>query len=311
MALLAEYGLIPDVFDTTCYSTADLADAHLQHLKEILLCEGVVRNFRDGAWLKEFEGETRPWHKRGRELLKKLVTQNRLQLDRPHLATAPTTDIEWCDEAIASHRTRALGGIISTQSTSEQFSKEPLVAPITKLSSAAWWANRSPSVRLGRNLSDYKRHLEPVLGCANSIMLIDAHCDPSIQRYADISPLICYVAGRNPQPVIEIHRVCYVGSGARREIVTPGTWEDRFNQAMGPQLAAAGLRVEVFIWDEFHDRYVISDLVGIALLNGLDTTTAPDARTTWSRLGRVDRDDIQREFDPAAKRHQLRHRFTI
>lgn len=311
MALLAEYGLIPDVFDTTCYSTADLADVHLQHLKEVLLCEGVVRNFRDGAWLHEFAGETRLWHKRGRELLKKLATQNRLQLDRPHLATVPATDVQWCHEALASHGSRALGGIISTQSTSEQFAKNPLVAAITRLSSAAWWASRSPSIRVERNIADYRRHLGLVLECANSIMFIDAHCDPSSQRYAGIAPLICHVADRSPHPAIEIHRVCYVGSGRGRQILTPRDWENKFRQAMGVQLQSAGLRVEVFVWDDFHDRYVISDLVGIALLNGLDTTSAPNAKTMWNRLGRVERDDIQREFDPAAKRHELRHHFTI
>ncbi len=45
--------------------------------------------------------------------------------------------------------------------------------------------------------------------------------------------------------------------------------------------------------------------------NGFDTTTAPNAQTTWTRLGRRDRDDIQREFDPASNRHTLRARFRI
>ena len=67
----------------------------------------------------------------------------------------------------------------------------------------------------------------------------------------------------------------------------------------------------VFIWDDFHDRYLISDLVGILMANGLDTDNAPGVVTAWARLERDNRDDVQREFDPSAGRHKLQHRFTI
>ena len=38
-------------------------------------------------------------------------------------------------------------------------------------------------------------------------------------------------------------------------------------------------------------------------------TTAPNAQTTWTRLGRNDRDSVQRDFDPAHR--QPRHRFRV
>jgi hypothetical protein len=69
--------------------------------------------------------------------------------------------------------------------------------------------------------------------------------------------------------------------------------------------------VEVLIWDDFHDRYVISNLIGILLSNGFDTTANPASITSWTRLGREDRDDVQREFDPASKRHKLHARFVV
>jgi len=80
---------------------------------------------------------------------------------------------------------------------------------------------------------------------------------------------------------------------------------------MATDLSGAGLEVEVFIWDDFHDRYIITDLIGIGLQNGLDTTADANAVTTWNRLGRPERDDIQREFDPASIRHSLRGRFKL
>jgi hypothetical protein len=75
----------------------------------------------------------------------------------------------------------------------------------------------------------------------------------------------------------------------------------------------AGLTVEVFIWDKFHDRYLISNLIGINLPHGFGISDpgTPHPITTWTRLGRKDRDDVQREFDPASGRHKLQHRFTV
>ncbi|WP_347273618.1 hypothetical protein [Candidatus Kuenenia sp.] len=49
--------------------------------------------------------------------------------------------------------------------------------------------------------------------------------------------------------------------------------------------------------------------MGISAQNGFDTTTHPGSKTTWNSLGRQERDDVQREFDPASGRHNLKYRF--
>jgi hypothetical protein len=71
------------------------------------------------------------------------------------------------------------------------------------------------------------------------------------------------------------------------------------------------LNAEVFIWDDFHDRYLISNLIGISCPNGFDTTTDQNDITTWTKLGKTDKDDVQREFDPASNKHQLKHKFKV
>jgi hypothetical protein len=142
-------------------------------------------------------------------------------------------------------------------------------------------------------------------------MVIDPHLDPTQGRYGDVLPLLLLAQGRQPVPLIEIHRVMYVGSGQNRQFIDTVGWENRFRNAWGTDLSAASLKVEIFIWDDHHDRYLISDLVGIEMGNGYDTTANQNDITTWSRIGRKDRDDIQREFDPACNRHTLRCRFTV
>ena len=88
-------------------------------------------------------------------------------------------------------------------------------------------------------------------------------------------------------------------------------FKHRFGGELAERLRAAGLQAEVFVWDDFHDRYLISNLAGVSLPNGFDTTNNSNDTTTWSRLGRDERDDVQREFDPASQRHVLRDRFTV
>lgn len=310
MALLAEYAITPDVFDVMSYSSEEVCGLHLQILKDVLIQEGLVRNLRNGEWARLFAGSERSWHRRGKELLKKLATQKRLVLQPTATDVYPESDSDWCDEAIASHRVIELAGIIISNTIAEAYSSESIVAPIDRLPNTDWWTSRSPSLRLGRTLEDYKAALALVLRHANSIMFIDPHIDPNRSGYRDICSLIEDAGNRAPAPTIEIHRVAWYGSSQDKR---PKCAE--VEAALRSKLTAvaqrAGLSLEVYLWDDFHDRYLISNLVGINVPNGFDTTRAPNARTTWNRLGRKERDDIQREFDPASGHHTLKGQFSI
>lgn len=311
MALLAEYALTPDVFDRSAYSSESIGDLHLQGLKEVLLNEALVRNLRDGEWGALFTTDSRPWHRRGKELLKKLRIQKRLVPFPAALPRPPGTDEEWCREALASHEMRRLAGIISTDSIASQYGSNELIASVERLSTARWWTERSPSLRVARTLQGYASALALILRHANSIMVIDRNFDPRLARFRDFIGLLGEAGGRNPCPLLEIHRVCYTGSGRDRQVIAEAEWEAIFRREMTGVMQRCGLSPEIFIWDDFHDRFIISDLIGISAQNSFDTTGAPSNLTTWTRLGRADRDDIQREFDPASGRHRLRTRFTV
>ena len=315
MALLADYAITPDVFDVTSYPTEGECAARLETIREAMLTEGLVRDLRDGAWSGLFRGDARPWHRRGQELLKKMATQGRLSHFGPALSRRPAADVDWCAEALAADDRRAFhGGVITTESVKKAFAADRRVARIDRLSSARWWASRGPSVRLGRTAADYEEHLDLVLRCSNSLMFIDPHLDPSKSRYGAFGTLLQRAGNRTPGPRIEIHRVCYEGSGPARRLPmreAPEYFRRVFHDALARPLRDAGLRAEVFIWTDFHDRYLLSNLVGISLPNGFDVPGAPGAVTTWTRLGRRDRDDVQREFDPGAGRHGLVDRFEV
>lgn len=310
MALLSEYAITPDVFDSSCHSSEEVCELHLQSLKDVLLSEALVRDLQGGEWSKQFMPGGRAWHPRTKELFRKLSGQSRLICFQSTDGEVPASDLQWCDEALATHAITDVRGIIATEAVASSYTDQPIVSAIDGLKRAGWWTSRSPSYRLRRTLADYRLALDLVLRHANSIQFVDPHLDPALRHYGDFMALVQGAGGRTPAPLIELHRVAWFGS-SRDKRPRCEELETSFRQTLTAPVQAAGLTLEVFLWDDFHDRYLISNLIGIHMGNGFDTTSDPNAKTTWSRLGRDDLDDVLREFEPANNRHALRAKFII
>ncbi len=309
--MLNEYALTPDIFCSGSFSADELGDVYLRHLKEPLLNEALVRDLREGRW-KEYVKNLEPGlHPRGKELLRKLIKQNRLRSFPEVLHEEPEGHSHWCDEAIVSSESETLTGIIASKDLAEKYQEYELVGCIENLEKTPWWQKRSPSIRLDRKIEDYVQILRPVLMQANSLMFIDRNLDPEKHSYERFLDLVAPIGERIIKPFIEIHRVVYEGSGASREIFSIEHWEDRFTDAWDILLKELGMLVDIFIWDDFHDRYLITDIIGINLPNGFDVSRKPKDITTWTRLGRKERDDIQREFDVSSGKHRLQGSFKI
>ena len=312
MPLLADFSITPDVFDSESYSNEELGRVYLRDMGNVICGQGLVRDHRCGEWRQLFAKESRSWHRAGKELLRKVDQQGRLPGFKPALRAAPGTDADWCTEALAAHQIRPLlGGVIVTETVKGSFQSTERVERIDRLDCATWWGDDNSSVRLLRNDSDYIQELQTILSFANSLQFIDPHLNPARQDYRGIRNLLVCAGSRKPAPLIEIHRVCYEGSGPNREILKKHDLEMAFRSNLASALHSAGLKVEVFVWDDFHDRYLISNLVGISLPNGFNTSKKPNDVTTWTRLGRDDSDDVQREFDPPNGRHKIRWQFSI
>ena len=167
MPLLADYAITPDVFDVTSYPSDEVGLLRLREIGNVMRSDGLVRDLRAGAWRALLAGDQRPWHRRGKELLKKLYTQGRLISFAPELADTPVHDQDWCEEALATHaRVKLTGGVIVTQPVKDAYRSEALVASINRLDSATWWRERSSSVRLERSIAAYQQHLDLILRCA-------------------------------------------------------------------------------------------------------------------------------------------------
>jgi hypothetical protein len=309
--ILHEYALVPDIFDATSYTARELARHCLQSLKEPLLNEALVRDLRNGEWSAFMRDGLPRWERAGKELLVKLRRQGRLVVRPPLGAAACSNARTWTQEALASHGSNRLDGIIVPHVLEAEFRGAGPVASIERLSGVGWWRARRRTVETARTISAYRAVLEPFLSHARSIMFIDRFLDPTARGYKDFHNLLRIAAGRNPAPIIELHRVGYLGAGADRRPKDNTFWEETFRSSIGVDVAAYKMSVEVFIWDDFHDRFVISDLAGLTVSNSLDVTADPNATVVWSRLDRDLRDSKQREFDPSSHRHKLQHRFRV
>jgi hypothetical protein len=291
------------------HAAASVVQSCLDHLRDPLLNDAVVRDLRNGEWSAFCLANVGSWHPRAKELLRKLKTQNRIFPCPVHNANVPADAKDWCVEALASNGGSPLDGIITTHTNKGAFRADSTVASIEALGTTTWWMARNETPRLVRTTAAYIAHLARVLRWANSVMFVDRNLDPSKYTYRDFHKLVAVAAGRNPPPAIEIHRVGYTLSEDKRP-QDINYWRGRF-RPLHDHLLAMGTVATVYFWDDMHDRYFISDIVGVQMPNGFDTTTDPNSITTWSRLSRNARDDVQREFDPATGRHKLHYTFIV
>lgn len=307
--ILDEYALVPDIFDAAAYSKPDLIDAYLPFLKEPLLQEGIVRDLCDGGWRQYCIDNSAGLHRLCKEIIRKLAQGNRLRRFPRQLAADPSNATDWCNEGLSASVSDPLTGIIAAHNTKLAFTQNE-VASIEKLTGTTWWQSRSPSITIDRKTSEYQRVLYRVLQQANSLMFIDPNLDPSSHSYREFGLLFAPLRLRAVKPRIEIHRSLCDGDGPRRTFPDSAAWRVRF-EPLHLVLKGHGLGAEVFGWDDFHDRYLITDILGSTTPAGFDITSKLDDLSTWGRLGRDDKDKIQRLFDPAARSGSLKWSFII
>lgn len=313
--MLLDLAITPDVFTEAGYSSSDRCPDCLRQLRPILIEEAVIRDLRDGEWRAHISRPETPCHQAGRELFEALIKEGRLRPIAPALQATPEEPVEWCWEALAAHERKhsadPLDGILAGFETAAEADRSGLVCAAERVHEALWWQRRSSSVSLHRCTGDYLKHLDRILRISRSIMFIDPHVDPTRDGYREFHHLLEAARARDPKPHFEIHRsLGFEGSGANRRRLTEADIRQMF-EPLHEQLRMAALTAEIHVWDRLHDRFLIANLLGLSVPNGFDISSDGQELTRWTRLSSKDRDDVQREFDPASYRHQLCFKFAI
>ena len=312
MALFSVYAVTPDVYNKNCYEPPALCNVHVRQLQKVFLSEGIVRNLRNGEWKNSFSDPMICWHPKVKDLLKSLDSAGRLELSAPALCHTPKNDRDWCEEALASHENLPLNGIIASSDTKSTHRRNSLVESVERLDAStkcSWWSPFDCSIRLKRNIDHYKEALKLILRHAKSIKFIDPYIDPNESRYDSLIQLFEAVGERSPKPSVEIHCKIRRGSGQKAPAWDKEEMKTIFQEKFKPVLKFFE-KIEILVWDDFHDRYLISNLGGILMSNGFDTST-DSSQVTWARLKRADRDSVQREFHREVNPNRLQFFFQI
>jgi hypothetical protein len=305
--MLDEYAITPDIFNPAAYSNAAFIDMCLPHLKELVLREALVRDLCDGGWSQFCMTHSSGMHRLCKEIVRKLQLNNRLRRFPQNCPSKPISSTDWCNEGLGSSKVDPVTGVIASHITKLNFTQGE-VASIEKLTGAPWWQSRSTSASIDRKTAEYKKLLHRILMQSNSLMFVDPNLDPASHNYREFFQLFTPLAERQIKPLIEIHRSICKGDGKARTFPTEMDWKNNF-ATLGAEFKCLGLSAEIFLWDDFHIRLLITDLVGVNLEAGFDVTAKPNDRTAWARLGRQDKDNWQKEFDPATREPKCR--FTI
>ena len=302
--MIAEFAIIPDVFDPKSYPSSDAAESSLHGLMAICREEAFVRDLYDGAWSRQFKQNLARWHASTKEVIETLVKENRLRRFPRKLQHLPGDDAEWCYEA-ASDRAKPAPDMIIAGDPATLGYEDDCITPVMKIHKTRWWQNRSSSVRVKRQTEDYLKTLGPILKHANLFMFIDPHVDEREQNYAEFSQILQKIGHHPRSPRIEIHIWGGKGTSSRSD------WDAR-TQKTHEVLTKARLNAAVYVWSgNFHDRYLITDLVGISLPNGFDIATKNAKETNWARLGRNDREKTEMDFDLNGQRFGEANKFII
>ncbi|QJW85257.1 hypothetical protein HK414_23205 [Ramlibacter terrae] len=287
--MLREFAFSPDILLASTYGvrgadgvflpSEDHGHLALNTLRKGLERAGVVRDLAGGEWLRTVTNTSEGLHPRSREVLTKLQRTGRVVAAPRRLAVQPDQEMAWLNEAVASHLaepelsqffgTDAFGTTVSAgdyQNLPKAISKLPFYEP---------FGGGGCSVKVKRTLAAYLQVLRPVIKHSRSLMFIDPYLDLGAANYRDFLGLLREIGRVRPDARVELHRQIRV-TGPGGQLVPAEEWRRRFRQVIDNDAMLRGLDIEIFVWDEFHDRYLISNLMGISVPYGFDTSARED-----------------------------------
>ncbi len=313
--LLPEYCLMPSLFDVQSYGKPHWEDKERREIYKLyfelmiqtLLSEGIIRDLYAGSWSKLVASKNKDLQK----LLKKY--ERRIRPVEKVSDNRPNEDTDWLSEAIESCNRKPASGIIAPKflidSATPEVRSDAIFAieAIETLHRSELWKARSCSIRLKKNIDEYLTQLEPILKLSNKILFVDPYLNPKKNQYRDFHRILAAITKR-PRPKIQVH-VAQVHDRDRGRQITSEEYERDFREVLTQIIQEQGLEIKVFFWDDFHDRYLLSDLLDINLAHGF--AISGSRPTIWTRVGKKDAISVRDEFDKKKSDFHLLHDFTV
>ena len=223
------------------------------------------------------------------------------------------TDPEWLNEFLLAHGVNPFNAIV-TLLTSRDNCDGPTdcVYGVESILDSPLLKNYERSKRVKREPSEFIKVLKPLLLYSRSILLIDPHIDPTVQRYKrPITGIInaAFDRGRYPAPAFfEVHLKAKENIPEQEKKIKEG-----FTPLMNPRSQArVVLWAEREIQETFHNRFILTDLCGIKVGQGLDEPKhgGPDY-DDWGVMGETHRQEIWRQFQNGSTTFDQKHEFYL
>jgi hypothetical protein len=241
-------------------------------------------------WAKKvwgaFDGSSLMERKRLEELLtlmqKNMVKRKEIIWDE---------NITWLDNAIQEHTRYPFRAILARNNTENA----PGILCEADLddSSPGWYCPNGKSVR--RNVPEMVESVKSMLLCCRWVKFVDPYISPNRSDYRPpLKAFLKILAGERPVGLpntIEIHTGLHGATEA-------------FLQEKYIQIIPAGLRVTLYQWvaipneQELHNRYILTDIGGVAFLHGLDTSRENNSKDDVFRLTRDQYDLRCEQYNP-------------
>lgn len=304
--MLTHYAIVPSAFSEVLASGGPALELGIGCLSDLCRAEGLFPDMRRGQWKRAVDASG----PLGKRFLAFAVKSRRTYEVENQYPDDPGNNTQWLHEAQAFHAECECGAIITDMGLAASAGGDPVVCSIEGINQTAWWEARSPSKTVTRTTHGYMEAVGLVLRHANSMMFIDAYIDPLADNYREFPSLLLAAAQEGRKPLIEIHRASWRKVQGKIEVQGAAQWMADFEN-WSQRLRRAQIGADVYLWEKIHDRFLITDLMGINVPYGFDIADAPDETSTWCRLGVKERDQRQKEFDKACATHGLVNWFHI
>lgn len=322
--MIYEFAITPGVFDADVLQDPDVA-RDLIRVLEGLTSNGLVSDIASEELQTELGRRIHrlPAGRVKEEVMTLVSLLDRRQrfVPREYVGQVwPNTDPEWYDEAVASSSIEPIHAIVTSPATIEARPRRGDHVGVGSVCSSDVWTSQRRTAPINRTTAAFIAALRPMLVSARSLKIVD----PYIARIPDprfvqsLSEVVRVATDRAVGTALRILEI-YTSTGGSN----PASWdtwkvnfEAEFRRAFGV-FARGDLTFDVFVWEkrgngpDLHNRFLLSNAVGVQLGYGLDESTSPGDEDDWCVMDESHRERVWLRYSRTATTFHPVHSFTL
>lgn len=320
--MLYHFAITPDVFEYASMKEMSPPGIVLEELLRGMCDNGLLADLHAGQWLaavrknqlaRELPSELRDSIE---SLLNVLYSRNRIVRHPTASANFRDNDYRWLHWSLERHNAVPLTGVFITDAILELSElQNTLLVRLSKALGSSCWVDRKRSVSFTKISSNLQQHLAPNLRYANKVSLIDPYMNCREDRFLNTVQHCANLLGRKDGKqnlgTIHIHAGDPQNTGPVEHRESSGDRLNRWSTELRQIVRQWGHTFRVFLWGrkrtplgfgrDFHDRYIITDQIGISTPGGLDFLEDQDEyrafQTSWTALDpEISRSVLSDEF---------------